>query len=173
MTGFEHAPGVGDEVPEPPRGPGVTPPFPAPPTDRSRKSLWIGLGIGSIVLVLCCVGGIVGLGALVISTTNEFKADATEVTTQYLDALVARDYDGAYALLCSAITQRQTRAEFAAARRDAAHPRSYELEEPIVGDTSVTVPAYVRYDDGQERAERYRLVFEETAGPLRMCGTTG
>src|SRR5437016_152585 len=50
---------VDPDVPSPPRGPGVAPPFAAPPTDRSRKSLWIGLGVGALLLVLCCVGGVV------------------------------------------------------------------------------------------------------------------
>jgi hypothetical protein len=116
---------------------------------------------------------VVGFAALVIAGQNQVKTEATKVTGEYLDALIKEDYPTAYALLCDAMTGQQPEADFAATQRDRIHPRSYRLGQPSVGETSVTVPAQVRYADGQERTENYRLLSEETAGPLRVCGTTG
>ena len=69
---FHPAGGVGIDpgVPAPPPGPGAAPPFAAPPTDKNKRGLWIGLGVGGLVLLLCCVGGIFGVGVLYVNATR-------------------------------------------------------------------------------------------------------
>ena len=100
--------GPDGEVPAPPRGPGVAPPFAAPPTDRNRRGLWIGLGVGGLVLVLCCVGGLFGFGLILVSGAEKVKTEAHQVVTDYLSALQREDYNKAYDLLCPAATAHES-----------------------------------------------------------------
>jgi hypothetical protein len=89
-----------DEVPPPPRGPGVLAPFAAPPRDRDLRGLWIGLGVGGLVLVLCCVGSIVGVGFLLPYADSLGKAQVAAVVEDYLTALRSEDYATARRQLC-------------------------------------------------------------------------
>src|SRR3954471_21227173 len=89
-----------DEVPPPPPGPGVVAPFSAPPRDRDRRGLWIGLGVGGLILVLCCVGGIVGIVLLLPYADSLGKAQVAAVVEDYLTAVRDRDYTTARRQLC-------------------------------------------------------------------------
>ncbi|MGC9669298.1 hypothetical protein ACNTMW_22405 [Planosporangium sp. 12N6] len=156
-------------APEPPPGPGVTPPFAAPPTDRDRRGLWIGLGLGALVLVLCCVGGLAGFGLLAVSGTRQVQTQATEEVSGYLDAIEAADYDAAYSHLCSPMKRQVSRAEFAARQEDGPRLTSYVVHQPQVGNT-IVVPADLRYQDGTSSLHRYRLRQESGSQELRICG---
>ena len=87
-------------APAPPPGPGVVTPFAAPPRDRDMRSLWIGLGVGGLVLVLCCVGGALGGGFLLGGLEGVARAQLASVVDDYLTALRAGDYATARAQLC-------------------------------------------------------------------------
>src|SRR4051794_15605559 len=85
LPGFPGPPGVpGPPEPLPPPGPGVTPPFTAPPSDRDRRGLWLGLGVAAVMLVLCCVGGAVGVGLLAVSTSRQVQTTARATVVRYL-----------------------------------------------------------------------------------------
>src|SRR3954447_8667918 len=84
------------EVPAPPTGPGVVTPFAAPPRDRDLKGLWIGLGVGGLVLVLCCVGGVLGIAFLIPYADSLGKAQVASVVEDYLTALRNQDYATAH-----------------------------------------------------------------------------
>jgi hypothetical protein len=159
-------------VPVPPPGPGVTPPFTAPPTDRSRRGLWIGLGAGALALVLCCVGGVFGLGLLVASTSKQVETDATEVVRGYLDALESRDYDKAYSYLCPALTKRLSANEFAEQQRARPRPVAYQLRKPQQVGDSVAVLADINYSDYTATVRRYTLTQEFGSRELHICGST-
>jgi hypothetical protein len=160
----------GTDVPTPPPGPGVTPPFTAPPADRNRRGLWIGLGIGAVVLILCCVGGLAGFGLLAVNTSKQVETNATEVVHGYLGALENRDYDKAYSYLCPALTSRMTPSEYAAQQQDRPRPVSYRVGRAQIGNT-IVVPADVSYDDGTSVQRRYRLTQELGSQDLRICGS--
>src|ERR1700742_2689945 len=89
-----------DEVPTPPQGPGVVAPFAAPPRDRDMKGLWIGLGVGGLVLALCCIGGVVGIGFLVPVVDDVGRSQVASVVREYLGELEREDYAAARGLLC-------------------------------------------------------------------------
>lgn len=89
-----------DEVPAPPPGPGVVTPFAAPPRDRDLKGLWIGLGVGGLVLALCCVGGVLGIGFLIPYADDLGKGQVAAVVKEYLTALQEEDYAQAHDYLC-------------------------------------------------------------------------
>jgi hypothetical protein len=89
-----------DEVPPPPRGPGVVAPFSAPPRDRDRRGLWIGLGVGGLILVLCCVGGVVGITLLLPYADSIGKGQVAAVVEDYLTAVRDQDYTTARRQLC-------------------------------------------------------------------------
>jgi hypothetical protein len=156
-------------VPDPPPGPGVRVPFASPPTDRDRKRLWISLGVGGAALVLCCGGGLVGLGALVVASERAVPAEARTVVQNFLDGLASRNFKKAYAQVCTSRQRQQTLAEFTAEELD--HPRieSFMLEQPILLGSRITVTAEVQEVSGGA-AETYTLISDRQAGELRVCG---
>jgi hypothetical protein len=118
-------------VPAPPRGPGVAPPFAAPPTDRNKRGLWIGLGVGAVVLLLCAVGGVAGIFVLYRAGTEQVKRDAVTVVTTYLNALRGNDFNTAQAQLCPRLAREYSPARLAADFR--AWPfTNFRLDEPRV-----------------------------------------
>jgi len=160
------------EVPAPPRGPGVAPPFAAPPTDRNRKALWIGLGIGGLALVLCCVGGLFGFGLIVVSGADRVKTQAHQVVDDYLVDLQRQDYDKAYDLLCARLTARTSPEEYAAQQRDQPRPVSHTVGQTQIGSV-IVVPAAVHYDNGSNRDLQFQLSQDTGTGELKVCAVTG
>jgi hypothetical protein len=172
-----YAPGAGpaapvdlDEsgMPVLPTGPGVTPPFPAPPTDRNRRGLWIGLGVGALVLVLCCGGGLFGVGVVLVNGTDQVKRQAANTVDQYYGALVTRDYEQAYGLLCPAITQGMSAEEFVTRERRNLHPVQYSVGAAELGN-AIVVPTTVTYEGGAVTQRRIR-VQQAGSGTLKVCG---
>jgi hypothetical protein len=160
------------EVPAPPPGPGVRVPFAAPPGERDRRRLWIGLGVGGALLALCCVGGIFGFGALVVQTSRSLLTEATTVVSDYLDGLHDADYQKSYDQLCSSLQNQVSREQFATTQADQPGLISYTLDTPRAQGTSVYVQAHVvRADGPQEPA--FRLVQERRgATALKICAIT-
>jgi hypothetical protein len=125
-------------VPGPPPGPGVAPPFVAPPADRNRRGLWIGLGVGGVLLLLCCVGGVFGIGVLIVGTIDEAKRQATAVVEEYLNATIDRDFDRARDQFCPDLAAGLDPADLAAEASRQPFD-SYRLEEPrLAGSIEVT-----------------------------------
>src|SRR5262245_50543270 len=88
------------QPPSPPAGPGVQALFAAPPTEGDRRRIWIGLGLGGLALVLCCVFGVAGIVALGVTTAQAVDEQARTTVSRYLDAVKADKFDEAYQLLC-------------------------------------------------------------------------
>jgi hypothetical protein len=158
----------GPWAPPPPPGPGVTPPFTAPPTDRNRRGLWLGLGIGGLVLALCCVGGIVGFVLLTVSASRQVEQQAVQVVGDYLGALQDRDYQAAYALLCPEVTNNLTEERFARQEEARPHITTYQVEKAEVSN-AIVVPARVGYETGASETRRYELS-QDFGQELRICG---
>jgi len=102
-----------DTVPAPPPGPGAVAPFAAPPRDRDRRGLWIGLGAGGLVLALCCVGGFLAIVFLIPVANDLGKAQVAATVRSYLTALQNEDYATAHdEYLCNKEQSRHTVAWF-------------------------------------------------------------
>ena len=161
--------------PEPPPGPGVTPPFAAPPADRNSKGLWIGLGVGALVLVLCCVGGVAGVGYLVLQTSSRLESSARALVTAYLGALRDEQYPRAYELLC-ARTRRAESAQSFATRQSRERVESFTVLGVRAAGSGFQVAATVIYPGTGERSRQYLVENEpSTTGgageiALAVCG---
>jgi hypothetical protein len=152
-------------IPAPPPGPGVAPPFAAPPRDRDTKRLWIGLGIGGFVLILACVGGVLGIGLLASGSEDLVRGQATSVVNTYLSALRDRQYQSAWREVCTNLTSRHSLAEFRAAVGDP--PTGYSVDAVDIQADTIIVQATLRNDTGTKQVQ-YPIVQDGTT--LRICG---
>jgi hypothetical protein len=158
-------------VPAPPAGPGVRVPFAAPPADRDRKRLWISLGVGGAVLLLCCVGGVGGLGALAVASEKAAPAEAKGVVRLYLDGLSKRDFKQAYDQVCTSRQDGESLAQFTSEQQGRPRVRSFQVEEPTLQSGGrFTVPAEVETVDGSSGTEDYTVIQDRQAGEMRVCG---
>lgn len=158
-----------DAAPPPPEGPGVQPPFAAPPIDADRTRLWVGLGVGAAALVLCCVGSVVGFGGLVVTGVQALNEQATVTVDRYLGALAERRYDDAYDLLCDERQRDESVAEFTRRVGEGPQVTSYTVGKPQIS-REIVVPADVRYDGGHERDLRFVLEQDRGTGRFEVCG---
>jgi hypothetical protein len=158
-----------NDIPDPPPGPGVRTPFAAPPTERDRKRLWIGLGVGLALLVVCCGGGVFGFGALVYTQSRAMPREAVSVVDGYLGALRRFDYNDAYALVCRTDQESESLQAFRVRQSQESPVTGYRIGQPRVESTAVHVPVVIDRDDG--RVDRdFTLVEDQQAGGLRICG---
>lgn len=159
-------------APEPPPGPGVRPPFAAPPSDRDHKRLWIGLGVGALALVVCCVGGLFGLGVLAVTGGNQLTSQARQVVTDYLGALRGGSYATAYDLLCEPLRQQETEADFALRMARADRVVDFSVGTPRVAN-QIVVPADVTVASGGRETQSFTLAQDRSAETdLKICGVT-
>jgi hypothetical protein len=154
------------EIPDPPPGPGVRTPFAAPPTERDRKRLWIGLGVGLALLVVCCGGGVFGFGALVYSQSRALPDEAVSVVNDYLHDLSEANYARAYALLCQAHQDNVGLSEYIEGKRVSPAVTTWEVGQPAVGRSEIAVPVHL--DQIGDRT--FILVEDQQAAGLRICG---
>ena len=160
----------GPSVPPPPPGPGVDAPFATPPTERDRKRVWIGLGVGAALVVLCCGGGVFGFGALVVNRTDALRGEAVSVVRQYLTDLGAERYASAYRLLCERLRGGMSLTEYVAGARSRPRVTNFTIGSPSINTTGAVVPAEVYDAEGGIRHPTFELVEEQQPGALRICG---
>lgn len=159
-------------APAPPPGPGVQPPFVAPPTDGTRQRRWIAIGIAGGLALLCCVGGLIGFGGLAVLGTQVILNDAKAVVTDYLTALQNEEYDKAYDLLCVRQRSQTSASEFAESFANEKEISSFDVGDPEA-ENVVTVPATLHYADGTDRDVRFHLDQDSSTGKFRVCGLEG
>ena len=157
-------------VPEPPRGPGVIPPFPAPPVEGKGLRIGLGLGIGAGIALLVCGGGVaavIGLGATMTSALNE---QAHVVIGDYFEALETKKYDEAYGMLCQSEKERQSQAEFVSSEETADPISSHRVGDLDLTAVNLTVPVEVTYTDGQTGTLEVYLEQSPDTGAFQVCG---
>ncbi|MDG4832673.1 hypothetical protein O7627_25675 [Solwaraspora sp. WMMD1047] len=154
--------------PEPPRGPGVRPPFPAPPSEGRTARLWLGLGVAALAVLLCCGGGSVALVGFAISGSEAISEQAQVVVGDYFEAVREGQYGEAYSLLCDEAREQETRAEFE--RRISAEPEidSYQVGEATFG-IELVVPVDVSYAGGGRDSLRAELAQDSQDASLKVC----
>jgi len=153
-------------VPAPPPGPGVAPPFAAPPRDQDRRRLWWGLGIGAVVLVLACVGGVVGFGLLASGSEDLVRSQAMSTVRSYLGDVRAADYSSAYDLLCGDITSGLSESGFASRMGDD-RLVNYTVNSASI-DTRISVDTTLHFAGGSSRDQVYPLA--QSSSGLKICG---
>src|SRR5690242_16814847 len=100
------------QPPPPPQGPGVFPPFPAPPVEGRGRRVGLGLGLGAGVLLLVCGGGATAAVGLVTVMSSALNEQADVVVGHYLGALRDREWGQAYDMLCEQARERETQSQF-------------------------------------------------------------
>jgi hypothetical protein len=159
-------PGVAPPSARPPSGPGVAPPFAAPPVDRNRRSLWIGLAVGGVALVLCCAGGILGFGLLVVAGNDQAQKQAKQSVEAFLDAVQDRNYQKAHEQICEQVAG-QVLAEDIEAEFGQPAVTGHSLGTTRVGSQTVTVEAQLHYADRGPQDYLFTLVPEKTE--FKIC----
>jgi hypothetical protein len=166
-AGFASAGGT--TVPPPPLGPGVQPPFVAPPTDGTRQRRWLAVGLATGFVVLVCIGGLVGLGGLVVLGTQVARDDASAAVTEYLTAVRDGEYLHAYSLLCDDLQARTSEREFINANLDAPRVISFTVGEVDLSD-DIRVPATIRREDGTVDTVDFLMAQDVRTGAVEVCG---
>jgi hypothetical protein len=160
-------PPVGEQVSEPPQGPGVHPPFPAPPVEGRGRRIGLGLGIGAGVLLLVCGGGLAAVIGLSQAMKGAFDEQAHVVVAQYLDALHDRKFDRAYGLLCEDARDDESPAEYRS-RVSAMEPiETYQLGHLDL--VSFSVPVDATYEDGHSAQLDAHLGQNRDTGAFEVC----
>lgn len=174
MTGSGSAvptwPGGPLAAPPPPPGPGVQPPFVAPPTDGTRRRRWIAVGISAGVAVFLCIAGAAGLGGLLVFGTRALQEQAQARVEEYLTALREAEYQQAYGLLCDGLQASTSPAQFEQASRDGPQVSSFDVGEAVFGPEDIRVPTTVDYADGTVRQIRFLLDQDSRTGQFEVCG---
>jgi hypothetical protein len=158
-------------VPAPPPGPGVHPPFPAPPVEGKGRRIGWSLGISAVVLLLVCGGGVVALIGLISSMGGALNEQAQVAVRGYLDAVRDRDFDQAYRRLCASAQQDVSPEQFR---------RRIEADEPILtyslgklDVTDLTLPVDANYAGGQTARLEASLEQNRSTGALEVCAVSG
>jgi hypothetical protein len=154
-------------VPPPPPGPGVHPPFPAPPVEGRGRRIGAGLGVAGGIVALICGGGLAAIIGLGLSLNGSINERAQAVVSDYLDAVKARDYDTAYGHLCRSTRAFESRTEFQA---------RVSREEPFtsykIGDLDLAtgeVPVDLTYAGGDVNHTEAQLDQNQSTGEFEVC----
>lgn len=164
--GPEQAPAA----PPPPPGPGVQPPFVAPPTDGARQRRWAAVGLSAGAAVLLCLAGGAGFGGLIYFGAQAVAEQAQGTVVDYLSALRDQEYGQAYKLLCDDLQASMSVDQFARSR--SADPRIAEFDvgrASLVTDP-IQVPATIDYVGGQVRTVQFLMEQDTGTGAFEVCG---
>jgi hypothetical protein len=153
-------------APPPPPGPGVRPPFVAPPTDGLRTRRRIGI-ISAIVSVLLLCGGVVaGINVLIAAGNATYREQAKELVAEYAGDLNLRQYGAAYRLLCLRDQEAVPQAQFEA--RYLSRPvHEWMVHDARLVNGTAMVEADFRYFDGTIETFDYPVIVTDDG--LRIC----
>ena len=149
-------------------GPGVTPPFAAPPREGHRRRLGIGITVGAIVAVLCCGGGVAGFAALIVTTTNQRLHAARTVVTSFMDDWRKQDYAAAYQQLCTARKDELTVTEFSG-ELSQQQVIEFSVGSATVASNDVQVPVDINFADGGLTPRTFEVTVDSD-GNSKVCG---
>lgn len=160
-------------VPDPPQGPGVTPPFATPPTEGRSSRLWFGLGIGALVMVLVCGGGIAAVIGLVTTAGTALNEQVQVVVGGYFEAVRQKRWQDAYTQLCEESQKDETLTAFTS-RVSAQEPiRSYKIGSLSIAAIEPVVPVDVVYGSGADGTLQVSLRQDGSTGQFEVCSVEG
>ena len=159
-------------MPPPPPGPGVQPPFVAPPTDGSRRRRGIALGLAGAAVLVLCVGGLLGLGGLVVFGSQMIVDQSRAAVTDHLTAVRDGDLEVAYERLCDRQREEISEEEFRRTLEDAPPIETFTVGEPVISDR-IVVPATLNYANGTTETVDYLLEQDTSTAEFEVCGTEG
>lgn len=165
-------------VPPVPAGPGVRPPFAAPPVQKAGGTLALGLILGGFAVLLCLVGGGIGIGVAVFSAFQDTDREARAAAGAYLDAIAEERYADAYQMTCTPFRKEVDEQEFVATKQRGARIVDYELSSMVGHEAGVMVPARISLEGGDELTLGLVLAREPVDGAsgedakteFRVCG---
>ncbi|BBH66612.1 hypothetical protein ACTI_32970 [Actinoplanes sp. OR16] len=155
-------------VPLPPAGPGVHPPFPAPPVEGRGRRIGMGLGIAGGILALVCGGGAVAIAGLATAMDNAINEQVDVVVSRYMEAVQDREFTKAYGLLCQDARSQESREDYITRMTASEQVAAY-----YVGDVDLTygtVPVDVTYADGDTAVVQAELAQNTSTGAFEVCG---
>jgi hypothetical protein len=158
---------LGQQPPPPPQGPGVYPPFPAPPIEGRGRRVGVGLGLGAAVLLLVCGGGTIAGVGLVSIMSSALNEQADVVVTDYLEALRDREWSQAYDQLCTTAKQQETESEFTSRVSAAELITAWDVGD--VDLVQANAPVSVTYADGDTAQLRAYLEQNRETGGFEVC----
>ena len=158
---------LGQQPPPPPQGPGVYPPFPAPPVEGRGRRLGLGLGLGAGVLVLVCGGGVAAAAGLTRVMSSALNEQADVVVGDYLEALRDREWSQAYDMLCPRAKQQETESQFTSRVSTAELITSWDVG--TVDLVQLAAPVAVTYADGDTADLRAYLGQSRETGGFEVC----
>jgi hypothetical protein len=157
-------------APDPPRGPGVHPPFPAPPVEGRGLRIGMGLGIGAGVALLVCGGGVAAVIGLATTMTGALNEQATTVIDHYFDAIEAKKFDAAYGMQCASEQQRMTQSEFISSEEAATPIQKHDIGHLDLTNVDLAVPVTLTYTNGQTSTVQVYLQQSSDTGQFQVCG---
>ncbi len=160
-------------VPDPPQGPGVIPPFPVPPTEGRSSRVWLGIGVGALVTVLVCGGGVAAVIGLATTGARALNEQVDVVVGDYFEAVKQKRFDDAYEQLCEDAQDDESPAEFT--QRLSAEPAlaNYTVGNLAVSAIEPVVPVDVVYVGGAKDTVQVSLSQNSSTGRLEVCGVEG
>ncbi|MDT5025434.1 MAG: hypothetical protein QOE61_1860 [Micromonosporaceae bacterium] len=156
-------------APEPPPGPGVVPPFVAPPTDGTRQRRWLAVGLAGGAALVLCLGGLFGFGGLLIFGSQMVVQESQTAVTSYLTAIKGRNYDVAYNKMCPAERNQISKGEFEHNLGLQPDISSFAVAQPAVGD-QIVVPATINYADGTAQTVQFVVEQDTSTSDFEVCG---
>jgi hypothetical protein len=159
-------------APPPPPGPGVQPPFVAPPTDGARERRWLAVALAIGATLIVCIGGLAGLGGLVVFGNQMIKDEAHAAVSNYLGALRDSDWPKAWDLLCAERQAGTSKDQFARTQAAKPHVSAFTVGELSLAN-GIEVPATITYTDRSVVTVTYVLEQDRKTGALKVCGTGG
>lgn len=167
MVAEKGSSGICFRLPEPPILPGMAyQPAMAPPK-KSKRNLFIVLGV---VLALCCSGGVLG-GFLLFRVVQDATGPARSVAESYAEAIVDRNYPAAYRQFCSQVRDQVSETDFERLQSSQPEFTGYDIVGLNVSNNNgrVSGSTTIRFTPkvGSKVTQSFPLVKED--GEWRLC----
>ncbi len=146
-------------------------PMPPPPPPKSKTLRTVLIVVGSI-LVLCCIGAVVG-GIFLVKGVQTAVGPVQDAAGEFVTDLEEGDTTAAYALLCQETRSAFPPATFAAGVGSQAKISSHKIDGAMIrnvnGSTSATVTATLTMSTGFVDHHTFTLVNQD--GGWKVCGS--
>lgn len=122
------------------------------------------------MLLLVCAGGVAAVIGLVTVANKALDEQVHVVVGDYFQAVEAKKYDDAYAMLCPDEREHVTEAEFVDAEQSADAIASHRVGDLDLTSVDLTVPVDVTYTDGNTGTLQVHLAQSSDTGEFQVCG---